>query len=390
VSGITTTGFVRKTLDEIKQALADAQHAASELGPTLDTDDEAALGQLNATFASALAECWELLEECYHGFDPDSATDALLVALCSLTGTLYHAATRGTVTLTLHLDAGTTVPAGSLVAVTDRPDIQVATDTGVTAATDGTYYVTAAFVDAGLINAFAGTLEVIVTPVGGWNSVTNAADAIPGTAADTNVTLRQRRENELARRGGSTLAAIRADVLQVDGVAACTVLENTGDGPDANGLPAHSFEALIDDGDTPAAADNDVAQAIWDSKPAGILAYGADDGVAIDENDDNHTVAFSRVTIKPVYIDVGVTTNDDYPVDGDAQVKAAIVVAGQILSIGDDVIALKLRAACFTVSGVVDVPTFELGFSASPSGTANLVIGLRERASFATTRITVL
>jgi len=43
-----------------------------------------------------------------------------------------------------------------------------------------------------------------------------------------------------------------------------------------------------------------------------------------------------------------------------------------------------------TLAGVLDVPTFYLGFSASPSGTANLTIGTREIATFDVARVVVL
>jgi uncharacterized phage protein gp47/JayE len=383
--GVTPEGFVRKTLADIKQELADAQHAAPALGPALDTDDESALGQMNGTFASALAEAWEVIEEAYHGFDPDSAEDYLLVLLSALTGTRKRGATHGTVLLTVSLDSGTTLPAGSIAAVDGRPDITVETDVDVDGTAGGDFPVSATFTGLGTIAAFAGTITQIVTPFTGWTAVTNANDAIKGREADTNITLRARREAELAIRGGSTVRAIRADVTAVDGVESVFVLENTTDAYDVNGLPPHSFEVLIDDGDTPAASDDAVAQAIFDGKPAGIRAFGGQTGTATDDNSDTHAVDFSRVTLKPVYFTVTLTTDPvTYPADGDDQVVAAVVAKGQSLTIGEDVIALRLAAACFAVAGVTDVPLFKLGFAPAPSGTANLVVALRERATFDT------
>lgn len=393
--GITPTGFVIKRLEDILQGLGDKQRAA--FGALLDTATETELGQLNGTFASGLSECWELLEACYHGFDPDAAADYLLTVLAALTGTERRAAKASTVTLTLNLDDGTPVPAGSLVAHSARPDIVFQTLVDVTNSSGITddFPVAAECTQTGPTVAGSGTLTVIVNAIGGWNSVTNAEDATVGRNIDNDIILRQRREDQLALRGGSTISAIKADLLDVSSNAvledmrSVEVLENTTDAT-VDSLPPHSFETLIDDGDTPTIDNDVIAQIIWDGKPAGIATYGSSSGTAIDGNGDSHTVYFSRVTLRPVYIDIALTTTADFPVNGNDLVKEAIVTAGAKYGIAELVIALSLRATALEVTGVTDVPTFELGFSAFPSGTANLSPGTRARATFSTTNITIL
>lgn len=393
--GITPQGFVIKRLEDILQGIGDKQRAA--FGALLDTATETELGQLNGTFASGLAECWELLEACYHGFDPDAAADYLLTVLAALTGTERRAAKKSEAELTLNLDDGVTVPAGSLVAHSARPDIIFETLVDVTNSSGITddFQVDAECTQTGPTVAGNGTLTVIVNAIGGWNSVTNAEDADVGRNIDNDIILRQRREDQLALRGGSTLAAIKADLLDVSSNEALSdmrsvaVLENTDD-ITVDSLPPHSFEVLIDDGDTPTIDNDLIAQIIWDGKPAGIATYGSESGTAIDDNGDSQIVNFSRVTLRPVYIDVALTTTADFPVGGADLVKEAIVASGADYGISELVIALHLRSAALTVTGVVDVPTFELGFSASPSGTANLSPGTRARATFSTTNITIL
>ena len=79
-----------------------------------------------------------------------------------------------------------------------------------------------------------------------------------------------------------------------------------------------------------------------------------------------------------------------YPVDGDDQVKAAAVAKGiTALGLGDDVIALVFRAAALTVTGVIDVTAFTLGYTISPVGTSNLSVASREIAVVDTSRIVV-
>lgn len=393
--GVTPEGFNKKTLADILKSVGDRQRAV--FGAAYDTGTSTAAGQLNGTFASELAEGWELLEEAYHGADPDAAAGYLLTALAGLTGTIRRpAAPSKSRRQQLTLNAGATVNAGSLIAHAGRPDILFATDTAVTngGGSPASFEVIATCTQNGAIPALAGALTVIVNPVSGWTATTNISDATLGRDIDSDTVLRQRREAQLALRGGSTVQAIAADLLDVESVPELedmrdvSVLENATDAV-VNGMPPHAFEALIDDGDTPTIDDDLIAQIILDGKPAGIATTGSSSGTALDANEDPVTVYFSRVTLRPVYIDITVTHTDEYPVDGDAQVEAAILAAGADYAISDVVIALHLRAAALSVAGVTDVPVFELGFAPAPAGTSNLSPGTRARATFSSTNILV-
>lgn len=395
--GSTPEGFNKKQLQDILTSIGDRQRAA--FGAGFDTSTSTAAGQLNGIMASDYAELWELLEEAFHGTDPDAAADYLLTALAALTGTERRAASASRVpapSQTFNLNAGASIPAGSLVARAGRPDIVFKTLATITNGGGSPAVLTGEVecLETGPIAVPAGQLTVIVNPVSGWTSTTNLVDASLGRDIDSDITLRQRRIAQLQLRGGSTVAGIAADLLDADAVSALAdvrdviVLENTTDSV-VNGIPPHAFEAVIDDGDTPTVPDDTLAQVIWDSKPGGIRTSGGTLGTAQDKNGDDQPVYFSRVTLKPVYISITVTTNADFPIDGSDQVKAALVAYGVRYGIDDDVIALALRAEGLTVAGVTDVPVFTLGFAPAPVGTSNLAVSSRERATFSTTHITV-
>ncbi len=395
MSGVTSTGFVKKTLEEILTGIGDRQRAA--FGATFDTEPNTAMGQLNGTWASDLAEGWEVLEECYHAFDPDAAAGYALTVLAGLTGTVRRGAAASiSRRQRLSLNAGVTVPDGALIAHASRPDILFAVQGPVTnsGGVPALIECVAVCTQTGPISALIGSLTVIVNPVSGWTATTNIQDAVLGRDADSDVLLRQRREDQLALRGGSTVAAIQADLLDVDTypelatMRGARVLENTTDST-VDGMPPHSIEALIDDGDVPSIDDDLIAQIIWDAKAGGIATVGSSSGTATDAVGDTQTVYFSRVTLRPVYIDITVSTNADFPVGGDALVKEQLVLEGADYTVAELVIALQLRAAALNVAGVIDVPVFELGFSPAPSGTANLSPGARARATFSSANITV-
>jgi uncharacterized phage protein gp47/JayE len=380
--GITPEGFERKTLEQILSSIQASQRGV--FGDTFDAiSPNTPEGQLNAINASHLAEIWELVEELYHGMDPDAAAGYLLTALAALTGTARRPALASvSKRQQLNINAGATVPAGTLIAHELRPDILFATDADVTngGGAAANFEVPATCTQTGPVGALAGSLTVIVNTVSGLNSTTNLEDATLGRNVDSDLILRQRREDQLALRGGSTAAAIKADLLERAGIEAADVLENTTDAT-VDGMPPHSIEAVIDDGNVPSVDNDEIAQIIWDSKAAGIQTAGAESGTATDATGAPQTVNFSRVTYKPVYITLSQTTDGNFPVDGQDQTRDAIVAYGARFGLGESVIALGLRASAL-ITGVLDVPTFTLGFAPGPIGTVNLPIAQRERPYF--------
>ncbi|HEY3237582.1 MAG TPA: hypothetical protein VGJ84_22875 [Polyangiaceae bacterium] len=249
---------------------------------------------------------------------------------------------------------------------------------------DGAHSVVFRAENTGPIEAPAGTLTVIATPVVGWTAISNPTEATLGRPVDTDDTLRARRKQELAKPGTSTLTALEADLFDLTDVASVRVFENTRDVPDANSLPPHSLECLIYG---PTVPDDAIAQVIWDNKPVGIPAVGSSSGTATDSQGETHSVRFSRVFARDVWLEFGLITGTGY---AGAAVKSAVVAAARArFSVGDDVIALVLAGAAFSVTGVVDVVTVKLGFSPAPTGTVNLPIGPREIAAFDESRVTV-
>src|SRR5688572_20825081 len=130
MAGLTSTGFERKTQEEIKAEL-EASFRAS-LGPNINTTSASVFGQIIGILSAHLAGDWELANEVYDSQYPDSANDASLDAVCAITGTVRQAATRSTVTASANLDAATTLPAGSVASVDGDPDARFETLEDVT------------------------------------------------------------------------------------------------------------------------------------------------------------------------------------------------------------------------------------------------------------------
>jgi hypothetical protein len=384
--GVTPQGFNRKTYQDIKAAIETKERA--RIDASVDLDPESVFGQLNGIFGEELAEAWEAAEGAYHSFDPNNAEGESMVNLALITGTEKRGGTPSVASVLLELEAGASVPLGSLVSLATRDDVRFEMWTVATNVEAYTAWVPgfAKAVEDGPVVALAGQLTSIVTPIAGWLSVTNNEDARMGRNADDTITLRHRRQEQLALRGGSTIDGIQADLLEVEEISDCVMLDNLADHFDPlTGLPANTFEAMIvDDGLTD---NDDVAQVIWDSKPTGIASFGNSQGVATDKNEEDHVVFFSRAENRLIYVKLQISVSSLFPPDGETKVIEAVLDrARRTFGIADNVVGGALEAAAFGIDGVVDATAY-LGFSGGPTLTENLVIGLHQIARFSSTRL---
>lgn len=80
--------------------------------------------------------------------------------------------------------------------------------------------------DYGPIPVPAGTLTNILTPIAGWNSLTNYQAGITGRNQETDAELRLRRQTTLRGLGFSTVESLLARIPEVPGVTAVLVFEN--------------------------------------------------------------------------------------------------------------------------------------------------------------------
>jgi len=238
---------------------------------------------------------------------------------------------------------------------------------------------------AGAIPAYANTLTVIETPTAGWTAFNNPSDITIGRDIESDAAFRLRRNITLSTAGNTTVDAIRSHLLEIDEVTSARVFENDDDVTDLQGRPPHSFEAVVEGGD-----DQEIVDVIWASKAAGIQTYGSSSGVAIDSMLNPHTIYFSRPTPIDIYIKVTLTTDGNFPINGDQAVKEALAAYGQSrYSIGDDVLWFELFCPLTEINGILTAD-IRIDFTPSPTGTANLPIADNERAHFDTTLIDVI
>ena len=368
MAGLTQNGLEIRTQPEIQALLEEALELAFpganvRAGP---------LHQLVGILSEELALAWETLQAVYSAAYPEGASGSLLDQVAALTGTRRRAATRSRVLASVNLNAGTTLPAGSIAAVEGNPDAQFRTVEAVTN-TDPS----AANVDVvlealrtGRVAAPALSLTVIVTPVSGWNSITNAVSAELGLEKAEDDELRMQRVIELAGAGRRTLPSIRAAVARVEGVRSVQVIENVTSVPDS-GRPPKSFEVVVWDGSPGAADDDAVAQAIWDRKPEGIEVadMGGVTGYAETETGATVAVPFTRAAELTVYVAATVVLAPGTGAAWVTQAQDVIAARSEEYSVGETAYASQLMCALLDeVPGIVAVTALTLGTAPAPVG----------------------
>jgi len=479
MAGLTATGFVSKTLDEIKTELEIALKAEFGL---INTNPDSIFGQIIIALAPSIYDVWERMEEVYYSQYPASADGFSLNNVCALTGIYRLDEVKSTVIGALLGTEGTIVPAGTEVSVNTSEDIFKTTaareitiertvrikltptaalldaeidingatydsalggtpsradvvdalivllDAAVvaeilpemTSARDGDYLII--YVDdyedfllienlvnltvdywyspapfqtlvSGPIEVAIGTLTEIETPVSGLTSCTNFVAETTGRDIETDSELRIRRAASLTIIGAATVPAIQARILQeVDGVTACLVTENDTMVADDDGIPAKSFECVVEGGDL-----DDIAKKIWELKPAGIATYGTvfPARVITDIDGNSHTINFSRPTPVVITVDLhyGLNTEETFPAGGEDAIKAAIKAMGDLQEIGGDVIIQKYYTPIYSIDGVGDVTTLTFAPVPDDAGTGavsvNIVIAANQIATFALADMTV-
>lgn len=390
MAGVTPTGFVSKTVEELQLEIG--QDQLTTVSPALNLDPDQPVGQVNGIVAKKLAELWEVAQVCYNAVNPNSAEGPQLDNLGLLTGTPRLAARRSLVTMNVTLGASFSQPAGVMIVnVAGQPTVQFTNKNTVTSTTAGVYTALFQATVDGPVVANAGTLTVITTPVSGWTVANNLLDATRGSFIEDDTAYRLRRSQELSASGSGTPDGMRADILAVPGVQEVFINENLTDLP-VNGLPPHSFEVTLYDGSTPTASNSVILQTIWNNKPSGVLAFGTTTGTAVDSQGVNRTLAFSRVALVPVWLvfDQVLIDSTLFPPDGVQQIiNAATAKAAAIQRLGTDVIALQYRAAALSVLGVIDVSVLFLGTAPAPVTTANLSISSHQKATVDSSHVTV-
>jgi len=231
---------------------------------------------------------------------------------------------------------------------------------------------------AGAYEATAGTINTVVSSISGWDGVTNALSAQVGDEKQTDPEFKTAAALDLVIADGTTVDAVLTKLLLVDGVTYAS-----GDSIDDYTDPNWGYSFVVVGG-----TDQDIWDCIGSNICGSIPSLGTEVGNWTDSSGNSHVVKFSRATEINPYLVVNLTTNADYPSDGDDLVKAALETVEYDL--GEDIINHALAAAVSTagIAGILTIQIYQ-GTSPAPVSSANTTIAAGEVANITQDLITV-
>lgn len=348
--GITSIGFNKKTLDILKTEFEENLKSEDAFGESIDFSEQDPLFQFSMPVLYLVSELWEVAENVFYSASPKSAEGNLLSNTGKYIGIARKQASRASGSIRIIGDAETSLDAG--FRITTESGIAFETLEDAVIGAEGYVDTSIIAVNTGISgNVAQNTITVISNPMIGVTSVTNPQATSGGQNAESDTEFRVRYDASTAISSGSTIDAIKANLLTLTGVEDVTITENETD-IELNGIPPHSFETFVYGGN-----DMDIARAIFEKKTGGIKAFGT---TTIDIEDSQgvlHTIGFTRPTNIHVYFRVTKTVDSNYPVDGDVQIKNAVLDYMGDVKLGQDVIVYKIISLIsnLNLSGLLDI-----------------------------------
>lgn len=335
--------------------------------------------QAIAIFSMMTYDCYLLAQAVWNGMSPMSAVGVQQDSLYKINGIARLPATSSTATLTVTGIAGTVlnncVAADANGNLWDLP-------TSVTIPTTGSIDVPGVCETTGQITAGPGTITVRVTGVTGWNGVTNAAAATPGTAVETDSAFRARQSLSVAGSSVTPVDATLAAIAAVPGVtrwASGPCIENPTGATDSCGNPPHSISMVVEGG-----TDAAVAQAIYTKKTPGCLTNGTTTVNVTDPiTGSTMPISFFRPIYVPIFADCTVVHLAGYTTATDTAIQTAIVNYLNSLQIGEELTISALYGAALSVMPNLSQPMFSItamkaGTSSGSLGTVDIPITFKQ------------
>lgn len=343
-------------------------------GEGIALESETPQGQIIGIMSLAAAEMDESLVSVANGLSVRSAAGRQLDDLATLLHVARLPAQRSVVIATLSGVPGTVIPAGSVAATAD--DDEFASTGAAQIGAAGSVDVEMHALAEGAVAVAAGALSRVRSLVDGWETVTNAAAARVGKPLESDYDFRRRYMALTANNARTNQDALIAALTGL-GLSKFRIEENYTNAAvmrQGVSIPAHSI-AVIVHGAVNAA---DLAAAILEYKGMGVGMSGTTTTAGA-----SYTVA----TATAIQIDVSITTYDDFPADGVAQIKSNLVdYAANTFDIGD---ALDLRRLQTPINAVAAHTITALAVTDSDSNALPAVPALANIYTLAAADITV-
>ncbi|MBG6243001.1 MAG: hypothetical protein EKE20_14785 [Candidatus Symbiopectobacterium sp. Dall1.0] len=346
--GVTKDGFMRKPLSVIINELNSKFTAA--FGTSFDTSPESPDGQVIGIVADKLAECWKVAQASYNSYRPGAMEGVGLDSIVELNGIRRDVNRPTTVTAMLDGVQGTLIPKGCKVGTengyefTTNNDVVLPNDVTVTCTKVGEIYVA------------VGALTKILTPIDGWESVTNKEASNTGVVYESDPKLRSRRERSTMLSGTNTVEAVYSSLVSM-GLSYVRVRDNDTKIPIGE-QPPNSFHTVVVGG-----TKNDIAQTIFQNKPGGIKAYGKTIVTVYDSKGYPHEIGYSRPDDVDIYISIKFKRKAGSSNDSIHSIKSSLINYLDDMSPGVDVVWSYLFSPILMNTPNIEIIDIKIGLS---------------------------
>lgn len=390
------TGVVLPSESDILNGVQADMNAAvgGNLSPTLTSPQ----GQLAQSLAAIVGDKNDEIANISNQVDPDQASGRFQDAL----GLIYFMTRNPAIPTAVACNcvglAGTVIPQGALVQ--DANGNQYAATAAATIPTAGTVSVQFVAVVPGPTAVAAGAVSQIYQAIPGWESVTNPAPGVTGADVEDRTDFEFRRRNSVAINAQGSPQSILAALLATANVTDAYVVDNPSNVAVTMGTTNYSVAPnSVYIAVAGAAAQADIAQAIWNKKSLGCsyngnTSYTIQDDVNYQAPYPQYVVTWETPTPVPIYVTVNIASGPGLPNNIVQQVQAAVTAAftgtdgGQRARIGSTIYAGRFYAGIAAIPGTIEIVSVTVGQTASPTG-ASTTLGIDQAPTLATSNIVV-
>lgn len=232
------------------------------------------------------------------------------------------------------------------------------------------------------------TIE-IKTPLNGLTRVEALEEnnLIEGRYAETDQELRVRRRQAVQNTGAYSLDNIKSAIFTLEGIIDCKYIENYEE-IEVNGVPAKSFEIIVDGGD-----EDDIIDIIFERKTLGVKPFGSLILPREDSQGNVYPIGYTKAIHKPVKIDITIKTSGSQTETWVNNIKNSIIAKFEEAQlIGISVKNYTYYTTLTDIPEITDIENveiFDLSLE-SPSAVSTLPIATREIAKLDKANINII
>ena len=227
-----------------------------------------------------------------------------------------------------------------------------------------------------------GQINSISTPILGWRGVTNPYPSPKSRGVEDDEGYRFRGKL-LQQSGVGKYNAIIMALMGVEGVTYQNIQMNTSRNETSSGITNNGLSITVMGGN-----EDDIALAIFDNISEGIATVGDIVKSVKDMNGFGHEIRFSRPVVKKLQISMSLITYPDFPSNGNARIKQAIVDWFNNLDVGEDIHYSRLYQPINSVSGFA-VKNLKFGYKGGTLSMEDVIINHNEIATISAEDINI-